>query len=61
MYKSLNHIVMNNLLYVFAVLLVIFWALGFFVYNAGNIINILLVIAVIAILLRIINGKSITK
>jgi hypothetical protein len=61
MYKSLNHIIMNNLLYVFAVLLVIFWALGFFVYNAGNIINILLVIAVIAILLRIINGKSITK
>ncbi len=61
MYKSLNHIIMNNLLYVFAVLLVIFWALGFFIYNAGNIINILLVIAVIAILLRIINGKSITK
>ena len=61
MYKSLNHIIMNNLLYVFAVLLVIFWALGFFVYNAGNIINILLVIAVIAILLRIISGKSITK
>lgn len=61
MYKSLNHIIMNNLLYVFAVLLVIFWALGFFVYNSGNIINILLVIAVIAILLRIINGKSITK
>ena len=61
MYKSLNHIIMNNLLYVFAVLLVIFWALGFFVYNAGNIINILLVIAVIAILLRIINGKSVIK
>ena len=61
MYKTLNHIIMNNLLYVFAVLLAIFWALGFFVYNAGNIINILLVIAVIAILLRIINGKSITK
>jgi hypothetical protein len=52
---------MNNLLYVFAVLLIIFWALGFFVNNAGGIINILLVIAVIAILLRIINGKSITK
>jgi len=52
---------MNTLLYVFAVLLIIFWALGFFVYNAGGIINILLVIAVIAILLRIINGKSITK
>jgi len=60
-YKSLNHIIMNNLLYVFAVLLVIFWALGFFVYNVGNIINILLVIAVIAILLRIINGKSVIK
>lgn len=52
---------MNNLLYVIAVVLVIFWALGFFVYNVGGIINILFIIAVIAILLRIINGKSITK
>ena len=52
---------MNNLLYLLAVLLIIFWALGFFVYNTGGLIHILLVIAVIAVLLRIINGKSIMK
>ncbi|MEI7508683.1 MAG: lmo0937 family membrane protein [Flavobacterium sp.] len=52
---------MNNLLYTIAILLVVFWALGFFVYNFGSIIHILLVIAVIAILLRVISGKSIVK
>jgi len=52
---------MNNLLYLLAVLLIIFWALGFFVYNTGGLIHILLVIAVIAVLLRIINGKSVMK
>ncbi len=52
---------MNNLLYLIAVLLVIFWAMGFFVYNTGGLIHILLVIAIVAILLRIISGKSIMK
>ncbi|MBL7856489.1 MAG: lmo0937 family membrane protein [Cyclobacteriaceae bacterium] len=47
---------MSNLLYFIAVLLIIFWLLGFFVYSAGNIIHILLVIAVIAILFRVIRG-----
>lgn len=50
---------MQNLLYIVAVLLVIFWALGFFVYSAGSLIHILLVIAVIAILLRLIRGRGI--
>ncbi|MCC6702316.1 MAG: lmo0937 family membrane protein [Fluviicola sp.] len=50
---------MNNLLYVIAVILVIFWALGFLVYNSGGIIHILLVIAIIAIILRIIQGRRI--
>lgn len=49
---------MNNLLYVVAVLLIIFWATGFFAYNVGSIIHILLVIAVIAVLLRVIGGKK---
>jgi hypothetical protein len=49
---------MNNLLYVIAVILIIFWAAGFFAYNAGNVIHILLVIAVVAILLRVIRGKE---
>lgn len=50
---------MQNLLYIAAVVLVILWALGFFVYNIGSLIHILLVIAVVAILLRVIKGKDI--
>lgn len=50
---------MRNLLYVFAVLLLIAWAVGFFAYSAGGMIHILLVIAIIAVLLRIISGKKI--
>nr|WP_315251087.1 lmo0937 family membrane protein [uncultured Flavobacterium sp.] len=50
---------MSNLLYTVAVILVIFWAIGFFAYSAGSIIHILLVIAVIAILFRLIQGRNI--
>ncbi|MFV8345787.1 lmo0937 family membrane protein [Flavobacterium sp. ZB4P13] len=50
---------MGNLLYTIAVILVIFWAIGFFAYSAGSIIHVLLVIAVIAILFRLIQGRSI--
>jgi len=50
---------MGNLLYIIAVILIIGWAVGFVGYNAGGIIHILLVIAVIAIILRIIQGKRI--
>ncbi|MEO8760111.1 MAG: lmo0937 family membrane protein [Bacteroidia bacterium] len=49
---------MGNLLYVIAVVLIIIWAVGFFAYSAGGIIHILLVIAIIAILLRIISGNK---
>ena len=50
---------MGNLLYTAAVILVILWAIGFFVFSLGAIIHILLVIAIIAILLRIIRGNSV--
>lgn len=50
---------MSSLLYLIAVILVIGWALGFFVFHAGSIIHILLVIAVIAVLLRLIRGGSV--
>ena len=36
---------MGNLLYIIAVILIIFWAIGFIGYSAGGIIHILLVIA----------------
>lgn len=50
---------MNDLLYIIAVILIIGWVLGAFVFSAGNIIHLLLVIAIIAILLRLIRGRSI--
>jgi hypothetical protein len=50
---------MGNLLYVIAVVLVIGWLVGFFGFHAGSIIHVLLVIALIVILLRIIQGKKI--
>jgi len=49
---------MGNLLYVLAIILLIGWAVGFFAYSSGGIIHILLVIALIAILLRLIRGKN---
>lgn len=48
---------MRGLLYIIAVVLVIGWVLGFFVYSAGGLIHILLVLAVVSILLRLIRGK----
>lgn len=50
---------MGNLLYVIAVILVIIWAVSFLGgYATGGIIHVLLVIAIIAILLRVIRGAS---
>ncbi len=48
---------MGNLLYIIAVILIIGWAVGFVGYNAGGIIHILLVIAIIAVILRLIQGR----
>lgn len=48
---------MGNLLYVLSVILVIGWAIGFIGYNVGGLIHILLVIALIAIILRVIQGR----
>lgn len=49
---------MSNLLYLIAVILIIVWAVGFFAYSAGGIIHVLLVIALIAVILRVIQGKD---
>jgi len=45
---------MRSLLYIIAVILVIGWVLGAFVYSAGGLIHILLVLAVISLLLGVI-------
>jgi predicted ferric reductase len=50
---------MGNLLYIVAVVLIIAWAIGFIGYSAGGLIHILLVIAVIAIIIRVIQGRRV--
>jgi len=50
---------MRDLLYVVAVILVIGWAIGFFAYNVGAIIHILLILAIISILFRLIGGRGV--
>ena len=47
------------MLYLIAIILIIGWLLGFFVFSAGGLIHILLVIAVIAIILRLIRGDRV--
>ena len=50
---------MGNLLYIIAVILVIVWAVSYFSgYYTGGIIHVLLVIAIVAILLRVIRGAG---
>lgn len=50
---------MSNLLFIIAVVLIILWAVGYFAFSVGGIIHVLLVIAIIAILLRLIRGRTI--
>jgi hypothetical protein len=50
---------MSNLLYLIAVILIIGWILGFFVYSASGLIHALLVLAIIAILINIIRGRAV--
>ena len=50
---------MGSLLYIIAIILLIGWAVGFFAYSAGGIIHVLLVIAIIAIIFRLIQGRKV--
>ncbi len=49
---------MNSILYIVAVILVIGWALGVFVYSLTGLIHVLLVIAIIAVILGIIRRPT---
>lgn len=49
---------MGNLLYIIAVLLIIGWLIGFVGYSLGGLIHVLLIIAIIAIILRLIQGRK---
>jgi hypothetical protein len=50
---------MGSLLYLVAVILIIAWAIGFVGYGAGGLIHLLLVIAIVAIILRVISGRRV--
>lgn len=48
------------MLYTVAIVLVVLWALGFLAFHVGGgLIHLLLVIAVIAVLLRVIQGRRV--
>ncbi len=49
---------MTSLLYIVAVILIIGWALGVFVYSAAGLIHLLLVIAIIAIILGLLRRPT---
>lgn len=46
------------MLEVIIAILIIGWLLGFFAFHVGSLIHILLVIAIIVVLIRIIQGRS---
>jgi hypothetical protein len=50
---------MSNLLYFVAAVLLILWSFGFFFYQFPDIIHILLVLAIIAILMKVIRGNNV--
>ncbi len=49
---------MRSILYIIAVILIIGWLLGVFVYSAAGLIHILLVLAIISLLLALIGGRG---
>ena len=49
---------LKSMLYTLAVVLVVLWALGFLAFHVGGgLIHLLLVIAIVAVLLRVIQGR----
>ena len=50
---------MGSILYLVAVILIIGWAVGVIGFGSGGLIHILLVIAIIAVLLRLISGRRV--
>jgi hypothetical protein len=49
---------MRYILYIIAIFLLIAWAVGFYAFSFGNLLHILLVIALISIILGIIRGRD---
>ena len=49
---------MRSLLYIIAVLLLLSWAIGFFLYSLGAIVNVLLIIAIVSLLIGVAQKKD---
>jgi hypothetical protein len=49
---------MNNLLYIIAVVLVITWVIGTFVFAVGKLVHMLLVLAAVVIIVKIARGRK---
>lgn len=47
---------MGNLLYFIAVIILIFWAIGFFGYAIGGLIHLLLVLALVLVVVRLVEA-----
>lgn len=47
------------MLWTIAVILLVLWMLGFIVYPVGNLVHLLLVIALVVIIVRLIQGKKV--
>jgi hypothetical protein len=56
--RYLIHIKMGNLLYIIAVILIIGWLIGLVGFQASGFIHVLLVIAIIAVIIRVIQGRK---
>ncbi|WP_339868421.1 lmo0937 family membrane protein [uncultured Algoriphagus sp.] len=48
---------MSSLLYLIAIILLIGWAVGVFIYSVTGLIHILLVLALVAVIFRLIGGR----
>jgi Family of unknown function (DUF5670) len=49
----------NEMLGTIIIILLVLWLLGFFVFNVGSLIHILLVIAIVVVLIRVIQGRRV--
>ncbi|MDP3928627.1 MAG: lmo0937 family membrane protein [Bacteroidota bacterium] len=49
---------MSSLLYNIAIVLIIMWLIGYFGFHFGGLIHILLVIALVSVILRLIQGRK---
>lgn len=49
----------DKMLWLIIIILLILWALGYFAFNLGAVLHILLVIAVIVLIVRLIQGRAV--